>query len=127
MPSNAVKFIYGATTVNFNANEVLDIIWDNAQQYQVHDKQSASPNVKYIGNNVSTLNIIFDLQESDTEDRIDQILAAGVELTCYYALLSDAAATIKVIPLFDGIEEIWLFGHEAANISKSITFLQSGT
>ena len=126
MPSDAVKFTYGSSSeVVFTADEVNDIVWDQAQNYQVHGKQATAPDVKYIGSAVNGLQIVFDLMNYDTEDKIDTIMAAGVELTCYYALLHDAAANIKVIPLIDGTEEVWLYGHEATSITKTLTFLQS--
>jgi len=128
MHSSAVKFTYGESSeVIFYADEVNDIVWDRAQEYQIHHKQATAPDVKYVGSVVDGLQIVFDIVNSDTEDKIDTIMAAGVELTCYYAMLNDAAANVKVIPLIDGTEEMWVYGHEASSRTKTLTFLQSGT
>jgi hypothetical protein len=126
MPSNAVKIVYGATTVYFDAEEILDVTWPKATEYQVHTKQAEKPGVKYIGSEAGQLTISFDLRRQETAGKIDQILESGEELTIYPAINYDDTAHIHAVPLIDGIEEVDTYGWQDADESrKTITFLQS--
>ncbi|HPR89792.1 MAG TPA: hypothetical protein PL181_17405 [bacterium] len=126
MPSNAVKMVYGATTVYFDAEEVLEAVYPQNTAYQVHIKQAEKPSIKYIGSEVGQLTISFDLMRQGTADKINQILSAGEELTIYPAMNFDPSLHLHCIPQVDGIEEVNTYGWDDADeSSKTITFLQS--
>ncbi len=121
----AVKFIYGATTVYFSVDEVLDVPLRIEQGYQTHQRQDAPPALMYIGQPVESIRITFDLQSMETVAKLDAILAAGVELELYYAMQHDPTAHLHVVPLIDGIEEVDTYGMVEA-VTKSITFVKTG-
>ncbi len=126
MPGSAVKIVYGAATVYFDAEEILEVVWPKASEYQVHTHQAGKPGVKYIGAEAGQLTISFDLMRQGTADKVDQILESGEELTIYPAINYDDTAHIHCIPLADGIEEVDTYGWQDAEEScKTITFLQS--
>lgn len=127
MPTNAIKFVYGANTVYFDTEEVLDTPWGQQQEHQVHQRQASKPKINYIGSTVSNLSITFDLRREETLTKLDQIVDALEELTLYPSLQYDDTANIKVIPLIDGIEDVDTYGYQDATMTRTIQFLQSGS
>jgi len=126
MPSNAIKIVYGATTVYFDVEEVLEAVFPQSAGYQVHQRQAQKPVIKYVGSETGQLTISFDLMRQGTADKIDQILASGQELTIYPAMNYDPSLHIHCVPQFDGIEDVETHGWtDADESSKTITFLQS--
>lgn len=126
MPTNAIKFVYGATTVYFDTEEVLDGPWGQQQEYQVHERQATKPSINYIGATISSVSITFDLRRQETADKLDQIVDALEELTLYQSLQYDDTANIKVIPMIDGMEEVDTYGYQDATVTRTIQFMQSG-
>jgi hypothetical protein len=124
MPSEAVKIVYGTTTLLFSKDEVLDAVWGQAQGYQVHAKQAASPGVNYTGAVVDTLEITFDIQRLTTLNNIDLFLACGLELTVYYSQQFDDTAHLHCVPMRDGMEEIETFGDIEA-VTRTIKFIKT--
>ena len=124
MPNNAIKITYGANTVYFDTEEINDTAFTSAGEHQVHVKQDGAPNIKYMGNDVQGLQIVFNLMRYGTQTKLDQILDAAEELTVYYAYQYDTALHLHCVPVIDGMEEVETFGY-IDELTKTVQFLKS--
>jgi len=82
----AIKFtLADATEVDFYQGEIGIETLSYIQTTIVQQKQVALPYVDVQGNQYKALGIDFIINQPNAIDRIDQLIDAEAEMTCYYA------------------------------------------
>ncbi len=127
--ATAVRFtLSGPTNVDFDEEEIQDVIvpWD--QDIQVQKNQTMPPYIFTDGEQWATIIIYFFEKYDSTKTRIDQIIDAEEEMTLYYAYKSFPSKTCSVIYYPDGMTHTYQYhvgGEQAYGVIHKLTFLKS--
>ena len=126
--SVAVRFVLsGPTNVDFDEEEILDVVasWD--QDIQAQKNQDLPPYIFTDGSQWATLTISFFEKWDSTKTKINQLIDAMEEAVCYYAYKSFPAKTMSCIYYPNGTTHSYryYFGERTYGVVHVLTFLKS--
>jgi hypothetical protein len=123
--ATAVRFTWGSTTVNFSDEEIRAVRYGLGKEMAVMNNQTGPPNIYALSGVMGELMVEIAETARDTKSRINQVIGAEQELTCYYQYAYAPATTIDVLLIPDNIRKIYNFGEDAYGVVHRLTFIET--
>lgn len=118
----AIRFTITAGNIDFDQNEIEDIIFQPARDFQVQEHQEGAPYIYMEGDVYQTVIVVFNDSYADTREKTAQIINEEKEIIFFYQYAFAPAVSVNVIWNPSETEKKYFYGNRAARTIETLTF-----